>query len=34
MLSEAARLPLAVGAKVTPIVQLAPAATFDPQLLV
>ena len=34
MLREAARLPLAEGAKVTPIVQLAPAATFDPQLLV
>jgi hypothetical protein len=34
MLSEAARLPLADGVKVTLIVQMAPAATLDPQLLV
>ena len=34
MLSEAVRLPLAEGVKVTLIVQLAPAATLDPQLLV
>ena len=32
--SEAARLPLAAGVKVTLIVQLAPAATLDPQVLV
>jgi hypothetical protein len=34
MVSEAARLPLAGGVKVTLIVQLAPAATLAPQLLV
>jgi hypothetical protein len=34
MLSEAVRLPLAEGLKVTLIVQLAPAATLEPQLLV
>jgi hypothetical protein len=34
MASEAARLPAAEGVKVTLIVQLAPAATLDPQLLV
>jgi len=34
IVSEAARLPLADGVKVTLIVQLAPAATLDPQLLV
>ena len=34
MVSEGARLPLADGVKVTLIVQLAPAATLDPQLLV
>jgi hypothetical protein len=33
-LSEAARLPLAEGAKMTLSVQLAPAATLEPQLLV
>jgi hypothetical protein len=32
--SDAARLPLAVGVKVTLIAQFAPAATFDPQLFV
>ena len=31
---DAARLPLAEGVKVTLMVQLAPAATLDPQLLV
>jgi hypothetical protein len=31
---EAVRLPLAEGVKVTLIVQLAPAATLDPQVLV
>jgi hypothetical protein len=34
MLTEAVRLPLAEGVNVTLIVQLAPAATLDPQLLV
>jgi hypothetical protein len=34
MLTEAVRLPLAVGVKVTLIVQLAPAATELPQALV
>jgi hypothetical protein len=34
MLSEAARLPLAVGVKVTLIVQLPPAATELPHVLV
>ena len=34
ILTEAVRLPVAVGVKVTPIVQLAPAATELPQLLV
>src|SRR5208282_1680745 len=34
MLTEAVRLPLAVGVKVTLIVQLAPAATELPQVLV
>ena len=33
MLTEAVRLPLAVGVKVTLIVQLAPAATELPQVL-
>jgi hypothetical protein len=33
MLTEAVRLPLAVGVKVTLIVQLPPAATEVPQLL-
>ena len=32
--TAAVRVPLAVGVKVTLIVQLAPAATLDPQLLV
>ena len=34
MAMVAARLPLAEGVKVTLMVQLAPAATLDPQLLV
>ena len=34
MLTEAVRLPLAEGVKVTLIVQLVPAATLAPQLLV
>ena len=34
MLSEAVRLPLAAGVKVTLMVQLAPAATELPQVLV
>jgi hypothetical protein len=34
MLTEAVRLPLAVGLKATLIVQLAPAATELPQVLV
>jgi hypothetical protein len=34
ILTEAVRLPLAVGVKVTLIVQLAPAATELPQVLV
>jgi hypothetical protein len=33
-LSEAVRVPAAVGVKVTLIVQLAPAATLDPQVFV
>ena len=33
MLSEAVRLPLAEGVNLTLIVQLAPAATLDPQFL-
>ena len=34
MLTEAVRLPLAAGVKVTLMVQLVPAATLAPQLLV
>ena len=32
--TEAVRVPVAVGLKVTLMVQLAPAATLDPQVLV
>jgi hypothetical protein len=34
MLRDALRVPAAAGVKVTLIVQLAPASTLDPQLLV
>ena len=34
MLSVALRVPVAAGVKVTLIVQLEPAATLDPQVLV